>query len=124
MLGKILLVEDEELVGIMVKINLEAIGYQVTWLQSGTSVVDMVKTEAFDLLLLDINIPGINGLEIIKKLRKAGEKVPIMMLTAMNNIKIKVEALENGADDYLNKPFDVPEMIARVKALVRRTKVK
>ncbi len=120
MSGKVLLIEDEELVGTMVRMNLESVGYQVDWARDGQQGLDLARTDSFDAILLDISLPGINGMEILSQLRTQGLATPIMMLTAQHEVSTKVKALENGADDYLAKPFDVTEMIARVGALVRR----
>jgi DNA-binding response OmpR family regulator len=119
---KILLVEDEELVGTMVRLNLEGAGHQVVWIRNGTEAAERAAAEAFDLILLDIALPGMNGLSVLRGLRKGGVETPVMMLTARSDVPTKVEALEFGADDYLPKPFDVAELIARVSALLRRSR--
>ncbi len=119
--GRILLVEDEELVGTMVRMNLESAGYEVVWQRDGECGLEMLKTESFDLLLLDITLPKMNGLDVLAQVRSWGVVVPVMMLTARGDVPTKVAALEQGADDYLPKPFDVAELVARVNALVRRS---
>lgn len=121
MIGRILLVEDEELVGTMVQMNLEAAGYEVVWIKSGLEAEKIAATELFDIVLLDIALPGRDGLELLTNLRHAGLGIPIMMLTARGDVPTKVQALQIGADDYLPKPFDVEELLARVHALVRRS---
>lgn len=121
MASRILLIEDEELVGTMVRMNLEGAGHQVTWLRDGSLAVEQALAEQYDLLLLDISLPGTDGLSVLGQLRDQGVSTPVMMLTARSDVLTKVEALEKGADDYLPKPFDVAEMIARVNALVRRS---
>jgi two-component system alkaline phosphatase synthesis response regulator PhoP len=121
MSGKILLIEDEELVGTMVRMNLESAGYEVRWSKDGLEALTLAQDNLFDLILLDIALPGKNGLEILADLRRRGLGTPVMMLTARSDVPTKVEALQLGADDYLPKPFDVAEMIARVNALVRRS---
>ena len=120
MSGRILLIEDEELVGTMVRMNLESAGYQVVWRKDGPSGLTAAQQGGYDIILLDISLPGMDGLEILKVLRKQGNKVAVMMLTAQGNVTTKVKALEVGADDYLPKPFDVAELAARVNALMRR----
>ncbi len=118
---KVLLVEDEELVGTMVRMNLEGEGFQVSWVRDGEDGLAAGMREQFDLILLDIALPGRNGLELLADLRGAGVSTPVLMLTARTEVKVKVEALDRGADDYLAKPFDVSELLARVRALVRRS---
>ncbi len=122
MAQKILVVEDEELVGTMVRLNLESAGYEVVWLRNGSEAAERAKGEPFDLILLDIGLPGIGGMTVLQRLRSIGVGTPVMMLTARSDIPTKVEAFETGADDYLPKPFDVAEMMARVNALVRRSR--
>lgn len=119
---KVLLVEDEALVGTMVRMNLEGAGYEVTWVRNGADAAARAVTEPFDLVLLDIGLPGKDGLTVLKELRRAGVGTPILMLTARSDVPTKVGALDLGADDYLPKPFDVAEMVARVGALVRRSR--
>jgi two-component system, OmpR family, alkaline phosphatase synthesis response regulator PhoP len=121
MSSKALLVEDEELVGTMVRMNLESAGFVVVWQRSGSQVVELAGQTAFDVILLDISLPERDGLTILDELRQKNINTPVMMLTARGDTATKVQALEMGADDYLPKPFDVAEMIARVNALVRRS---
>jgi DNA-binding response OmpR family regulator len=118
---KILVVEDEDLVGTMVRLNLESAGYQVVWIKDGGEAAERAAAEPFDLILLDISMPGMGGLSVLEKLRSIGVGTPIMMLTARADLPTKVRALDFGADDYLAKPFHVEEMLARVNALVRRS---
>jgi two-component system, OmpR family, alkaline phosphatase synthesis response regulator PhoP len=119
---KILLVEDEDLVGTMVRLNLESAGYQVVWIRNGTEAAERAASETFDVILLDITLPGMSGLSVLRGLRKGGVETPVMMLTARSDVPTKVEALDFGADDYLPKPFDVEELLARVNALLRRSR--
>ena len=121
MSGRILLIEDEELVGTMVRMNLEGAGYEVRWSRNGLEGRALAQIESFDLILLDIALPGKSGLEILEEIRRSGVGTPVMMLTARSDVPTKVEALQMGADDYLPKPFDVAELIARAHALVRRS---
>jgi two-component system, OmpR family, alkaline phosphatase synthesis response regulator PhoP len=120
--ARVLLVEDEELVGTMVRMNLESAGYQVTWTRDGEQAVAAIGRQPFDLLLLDISLPGQDGLDVLAEIRRREILTPVMMLTARSEVSTKVEALRAGADDYLPKPFDVAEMLARVEALVRRSR--
>ena len=118
---RILVVEDEDLVGTMVRLNLKSAGYQVVWVRNGGEAAERAAVEPFDLILLDISLPGMGGLSVLEKLRSLGVGTPIMMLTARADVPTKVRALDFGADDYLAKPFHVEEMLARVNALVRRS---
>lgn len=118
----ILLVEDEELVGTMVRMNLVAEGFEVDWVRSGPQGIAAARDHPFDLVLLDIGLPGADGIEVLRTLRRDGIGAPVLMLTARGDVATKVETLELGADDYLPKPFDVAELLARVRALVRRAR--
>ncbi|MAE29347.1 MAG: response regulator transcription factor [Planctomycetota bacterium] len=120
---RILLVEDEELVGTMVRMNLESEGHEVVWLRDAEAAWQTLASSAgrFDLVLLDIALPGMSGLDLLEKLRAAELGTPVLMLTARSDVSTKVAALDHGADDYLTKPFDVPELVARVKAMIRRS---
>ncbi len=120
-MNSFLLVEDDELVGSMVRINLEAEGHVVQWHTDGREGLAAATSQPFDLILLDISLPGINGLEVLKTIRQREIGTPVLMLTAQADVSSKVKALQLGADDYLAKPFDVSEMIARVHALIRRS---
>lgn len=121
MKSQILLVEDEDLVGTMVRMNLEGAGHEIVWVRDGTLALERLEHDTFDLILLDIALPGADGLTVLQQIRGRGVGTPIMMLTARSDVPTKVQALEQGADDYVPKPFDVAEMIARVNALVRRS---
>jgi DNA-binding response OmpR family regulator len=121
-MSRILLVEDDELVGTMVSLNLEADGHSVCWCRDGTGGLATARSEPFDLLLLDIALPGIDGFALLASLRRGGIGAPVLMLTARSDVGSKVRALDAGADDYLAKPFDLSELVARVRALVRRAR--
>lgn len=120
MSARILVVEDEGLIGTMVRINLEMAGYDVDWLQDGGEAAGPVTSGDYDLLVLDLMLPGRSGLDLISDARSAGLSMPILVLTAHAEVDLKVQGLERGADDYLTKPFDVAELVARIKALLRR----
>ncbi len=121
-MSRFLLAEDDSLVGTMVRMNLESEGHRVHWCKDGPSALQEATTSHFDLLLLDVGLPGMDGFQLLKALREQGVGSPVLMLTALSDVPSKVRALELGADDYLPKPFDVAEMIARVNALVRRAR--
>ena len=121
-MSRVLLVEDDELVGSMASMNLEAEGFEAVWERDGESGLAAAGARPFDAVLLDISLPGIDGFEVLVRLRRQGIGTPVLMLTARSDVRSKVRALDAGADDYLAKPFDVGEMLARVRALVRRSR--
>jgi DNA-binding response OmpR family regulator len=118
--ARILVVEDEELIGTLVRINLENAGCRVQLVEDGAAAVEPVTRGDYDLLLLDLRLPGRSGLDLVRDARRAGVDRPILILTARSAVDTKVQGLGLGADDYLTKPFDVAELIARVEALLRR----
>jgi len=118
---RILLVEDERNVSSFVKQGLEEDFYTVDVAEDGIEGYEMASSQLYDLIILDLMLPGMDGREICRKLRENGVKTPVLMLTALNTVPDKVGGLESGADDYLTKPFAFSEMLARVKALMRRS---
>jgi DNA-binding response OmpR family regulator len=120
-MSRILLVEDDQLIGTMVRLNLAQEGFEVVWLKSAEPAVAAVAERRFDALLLDITLPGMSGIELARTLRAQGLGTPILMLTARDDTATKVEALDGGADDYVSKPFDIAELVARVRAQIRRS---
>jgi len=119
---RILIVEDEHRLANTIKKGLEQERYAVDVTYDGTSGYDFASTEDYDLLILDLMLPGMDGLEICRKLREKNIHTPILMLTARDQITDKVNGLNSGADDYLTKPFAFNELLARIRALLRRTK--
>ena len=117
---KILIIEDEKDLVKGLKINLVDEGYEVDYALNGKVGLEKALTEKPDLILLDIMLPGMNGLEICKELRRKNMDIPILMLTAKGEEIDKVIGLEMGADDYISKPFSIRELLARVKAHLRR----
>ncbi len=117
---KILIVEDEESILMALEDDLTLEGYTVTGETDGARGLERAQTGVYDLIILDIMLPGMDGLEVCKKLRAAGDTTPILMLTAKSQEVDKVLGLELGADDYVTKPFSRRELLARVKALLRR----
>ncbi|QOX63638.1 response regulator transcription factor [Anoxybacterium hadale] len=117
---KILIIEDEPNIRELVVYNLNQNGYQGMEAEDGLIGIAMVRSEHPDLILLDIMLPGKNGYDICKELRAEGLKTPIIMLTAKNEEIDKVLGLEFGADDYISKPFGIRELMARIKAVLRR----
>ena len=119
---KILIIEDEERILMGLEDNLRIEGYQVSSATDGLKGFSMAREQSFDLIILDIMLPKMNGFEVCKQLRQAGITTPILILTAKSQEVDKVLGLEIGADDYVTKPFSPCELIARVNALIRRTK--
>ena len=119
---RILLVEDEKKIARAVKKGLEAQSFAVDAVHDGLSGYDMAATEDYDIVILDLMLPKLNGIEICRQLRSAGDQTPILMLTARGQLEDRVAGLNSGADDYLVKPFAFAELVARVKALARRPK--
>jgi two-component system copper resistance phosphate regulon response regulator CusR len=119
---KILIVEDEPKVGKALSEGLKANGDEVTLAQTGEDGFFLASSRSFDLIVLDVMLPGRNGIEVLKTLRKQGLRVPVLLLTAKDSIEDRVLGLDAGADDYLVKPFAFPELRARLRALVRRGK--
>ena len=117
---KILIIEDEPNIRELVLYNLQANGYEGIQAEDGIMGITMVHTEKPDLILLDIMLPGKNGYDICRELRSEGNNTPIIMLTAKNEEIDKVLGLEFGADDYISKPFGIRELMARIKAVLRR----
>jgi len=117
---KILVIEDEAKLASMLQRGLKQEGYQVSVAMTGTSGLEMAKTFSFDLLILDIMLPELNGLEVCRKLREQAIYTPILMLTALDSPENIVMGLDGGADDYLVKPFNFAELSARIRTLTRR----
>lgn len=117
---RILVVEDEKKVATFIKKGLQEEGYAVDAVYNGTDGLNFATDQSYDLVILDIYLPGIDGLTILKKLRDVKVKTPVLLLTVRATIEDKVLGLNSGADDYLTKPFAFEELIARVRALLRR----
>jgi len=118
----LLLVEDDERVRRFVVRGLEAEGYSVSIACDGPQGFALAKIEPFEVVILDVMLPGYSGKDLCQRLRTAGVGAPILMLTALDAVEDKVDGLRNGADDYLTKPFDFDELLARIEALIRRSK--
>lgn len=117
---RILVIEDEQKLGRAIQEGLQADRYTVSLAHTGEDGYYLVQTESFDLIILDILLPGRNGLEILGTIRKHGFRTPVLLLTAQDSVDDRVRGLDTGADDYLVKPFAFPELLARVRALGRR----
>ena len=123
---KILIVEDDKDILKMVEYNLKKEGYRTAYARDGEDAIEMAHSEHPDLILLDLMLPGIDGLEVCKQLKKESKTagIPVIMVTAKSQESDKVVGLELGADDYVTKPFSVRELLARVKAVLRRAQEK
>jgi len=120
---RILIVEDEKSLADIVKKGIEEEGYLVDVAYNGEDGLFMAENEPSDLIILDIMLPIIDGITILKRIRKAGIRTPVLMLTAKDALMDKVSGLDSGADDYLTKPFSFEELLARIRALLRRNTV-
>ena len=117
---RLLLVEDDVQLGEILQTHLQQSGYAVDWLKSAEQAKTALELEHFDLMLLDITLPGMDGFQFLKLLREQAIDLPVIVLTARDKVEDRVEGLELGADDYLPKPFDFAELEARIKAVFRR----
>lgn len=117
---KILVVEDDKTVGQYVKRGLEEQQYIADWVGDGSEALRVASTAPYDLVVLDLRLPGMTGLEVLRTLRDRGLAMPILVLTAQDSVDFKVDALRAGADDYVTKPFSFEELLARIEALSRR----
>jgi two-component system KDP operon response regulator KdpE len=118
--GRILIVDDDPQIRRVMRVTLTGQGYEVDDAKSGEAALDKLRAERFDLVLLDVNMPGMDGLETCRAIRGRSE-IGIIMLTVRDGESDKVEALDAGADDYVTKPYNAPELLARIRAALRRT---
>lgn len=117
---RLLLVEDDGMLGEAVRTGLVQDGYAVDWLRDGQAACRALESDSFDLVVLDLGLPGCSGLEVLERARNAGVGTPVLILTAWDAVADRVAGLDAGADDYLTKPFDLDELAARLRALGRR----
>ncbi|MAB26040.1 MAG: DNA-binding response regulator [Pseudomonadales bacterium] len=117
---KILIAEDEPKIGIYLQQGLVEAGFNVARVMTGIDALQLAVTESFDLLILDVMMPGLDGWEVLRRIRATGRDTPVLFLTARDGIDDRVKGLELGADDYLIKPFAFAELLARVRTLLRR----
>lgn len=118
-MAKILIVEDEEVLNNLIKLNMELMGHQCISVQDGAAVFEVLETQPVDLILLDIMLPKMDGFQVIQAL---GNRIPVIFLTAKGTLQDRIKGLNLGADDYLTKPFSMLELQARVESVLRRTK--
>lgn len=117
---RVLVVEDEARLAAGLRTGLEAEGFAVDVADNGTDGLWLALENSYDAVLLDLMLPGLDGYQVVRRLRESGRWVPVLMLTAMAEVEDQVEGLESGADDYLTKPFSFPVLVARLRALIRR----
>jgi DNA-binding response OmpR family regulator len=118
---RLLLVEDDVLVASGIKLGLSDAGYAVDWVGSAERALEVTLSEAFDIAVIDIGLPQMNGLMLTQALRANGHTMPVLILTARDALQDRVQGLDKGADDYMVKPFELPELLARLRALLRRS---
>lgn len=119
---RVLIVEDDPLLGDALAAGLKQRGFVADWVQDGREAQTAVRTEPFAALVLDLGLPGLSGLELLRSERARGNKVPVLILTARDAVQDRITGLDSGADDYVVKPTDLDELAARLRALVRRSK--
>ena len=117
---RVLLVEDDAMIAQAVSANLKDTGYAVDWVSRGSEVTAAVAAQAYDLLLLDLGLPGKDGLDVLAQIRSGGCTVPVLIVTARDDLHSRLNGLDSGADDYIVKPFDMAELQARMRAVLRR----
>lgn len=118
---RLLLVEDDVMVASGIKLGLTGAGYAVDWVGSAERALEVVTGEAFDVAVIDLGLPKLDGLALTQRLRADGHKLPVLILTARDGLQDRVQGLDLGADDYMLKPFELPELLARLRALLRRS---
>ena len=117
---RILLIEDDDIIGDGIKLGLNKHGFSVDWFLNGIEGRDALFAARYDAIVLDLSLPGADGLDILQEWRRSGQDAPVLILTARDQIDQRVEGLNLGADDYLGKPFALNELLARLRALIRR----
>lgn len=122
--GHILILEDEEKIARVLQLELEYEGYSVTIKHNGTEGLDAAAKGGYSLVLLDVMLPGLSGLEVLRRLRKTDPQTPVILLTARDSIPDKVTGLDIGANDYVTKPFEIEELLARIRAALRQNGTK
>jgi two-component system response regulator QseB len=117
---RLLLVEDDPMIGEAIRAGLKREGFAVDWVHDSQAALQVLRSEPFDLMLLDLGLPGGDGLKLLRTLRDRGQTLPVLIITARDAVSDRVAGLDAGGDDYLIKPFDLEELAARIRALLRR----
>ncbi|HXW74516.1 MAG TPA: response regulator transcription factor [Steroidobacteraceae bacterium] len=117
---RLLLVEDDRMIGEAIRAGLKREGFTVDWVHDTPAAAQVLRSEPYELMLLDLGLPGGDGLKLLKTLRGRGEMLPVLIITARDAVSDRVAGLDAGGDDYLTKPFDLDELAARIRALLRR----
>ena len=117
---RVLLVEDDEMIGSAVRDALLDAAHAADWVRSGPTALTAIRAQHYDLMLLDLGLPGQDGLDVLREVRKLGHALPILIITARDALADRLRGLDGGADDYVVKPFDMAELLARIRALARR----
>lgn len=117
---RVLLVEDDQMIGDAVSVALKDAAYSVDWVKDGTSANSVLEHGEHQAVLLDLGLPKRDGFEVLRRMRQGGNKVPVIIITAHDSVADRVKGLDFGADDYLVKPFDIHELMARLRAIIRR----
>ncbi|HYC08369.1 MAG TPA: response regulator transcription factor [Steroidobacteraceae bacterium] len=117
---RLLLVEDDRMIGEAIRAGLKREGFTVDWVHDALAAAQVLRSDPFELMLLDLGLPGGDGLKLLKTLRGRGETLPVLIITARDAVSDRVAGLDAGGDDYLTKPFDLDELAARIRALLRR----
>jgi len=117
---RVLVVEDDALLGDAIQAGLKQAGYAVDWMKDGASADQALTTEPYAAVVLDLGLPRLSGLDVLRRLRSRNLPIPVLILTAMDTVEDRIKGLDAGADDYLVKPFDMGELAARLRALIRR----
>jgi two-component system, OmpR family, response regulator len=117
---RVLLIEDDRMIGAAIEQALKDAAYAVDWVTDGETAIDVAKREAYELALLDLGLPKADGRDVLRRLRALGHRLPVIIVTARDGVDDRIEGLDLGADDYLIKPFEIRELLARMRAVLRR----
>lgn len=117
---RVLLVEDDPMIGNAITASLKDESYAVDWLRNGQTALQAMSCQYYDFVLLDLGLPGKDGLDVLNQLRNIGNNVPLLIITARDGVDERIRGLDTGADDYLPKPFEMRELLARMRAVIRR----